>query len=346
VTFAVLAVAAREVIGTVLVVIAARLAAIVVLGVYDRLTRVSPGVTARATRYEAPVRLVVSAGIVVLAVILSLQLWGADAFRWFEPQHIGGRLVAAVVTLGIAALLAILVWEGVNTALDRRLARLSNAGSVADSARLRSLLPLLRAALLCTIIAIIALTALSQIGIDITPLLAGAGIIGIAIGFGAQTLVRDIITGMFVLFENAIRIGDFVTVAGLSGTVERLSVRNIWLRAADGALQVIPFSAVTSITNINRGLGNVALSVTVAYAEDSERIAGALRGIAADMRSDPVFAPLMVGDLDLWIDAVKASGVTYGGLIPCTDAGRTPVQREFNRRLLERFKALGIDLAG
>jgi small-conductance mechanosensitive channel len=112
-------------------------------------------------------------------------------------------------------------------------------------------------------------------------------VIGIAVGFGAQKLVQDVITGMFVLLENAIQIGDWVTVAGLSGNIERLSVRNVWLRGNDGAVHIIPFSAVTSITNTNRGFGNAAVSVTVAYKEDSDRIAGVLSGIAAEMRADP-----------------------------------------------------------
>jgi len=122
------------------------------------------------------------------------------------------------------------------------------------------------------------------------------------VGFGAQKLVQDVITGMFVLFENAIQIGDWVTVAGLSGNVERLSVRNIWRAATTGAVHIVPFSAVTSITNTNRGLGNAAVSVTVANKEDSDRVAEVLRGIAAEMRGDPAFAPSMLGDLTVWVD--------------------------------------------
>ena len=140
---------------------------------------------------------------------------------------------------------------------------------------------MLRAALFVTIAAIVGLTALSEIGVNIAPLLAGAGIVGVAIGFGSQKLVQDVVTGMFVLFENAIQVGDWVTVAGLSGKIERLSVRTIWLRGGDGALQIVPFSSVGTITNTNRGLGTAAVSVTIAYGEDSDRAADAMRGIAA-----------------------------------------------------------------
>ena len=116
---------------------------------------------------------------------------------------------------------------------------------MAQSARLRTLLPLLRSALLITIVVFAGLMVLSEIGINIAPLLAGAGIIGVAIGFGSQKLVQDLITGIFLLLENAMQVGDWVTVSGLSGTVENLSVRTIRLRAGDGSVHIIPFSAVT-----------------------------------------------------------------------------------------------------
>jgi small-conductance mechanosensitive channel len=342
----------RLLVGTVALLVAARLAAIVVLGMLDRAARFSPeltqrlpGAASRAARYHAPARFVMTGLIIATTAIMMLQLWGVGAFRWFEADRIGGRLVSALLTIAVAAVAAIIVWEAANAALERRLSHLSRAGPAAHSARLRTLLPMLRAALLSTILAIVGLTALSEIGVNIAPLLAGAGVVGIAVGFGAQKLVQDVITGMFVLFENAIQIGDLVTVAGLTGNVEKLSVRNIWLRSTDGAVHIVPFSAVTSITNTNRGLGNAAVSVTVAYKEDSDRVAEVLRGVAAEMQGAPDFAPLMLGDLSLWVETVKASGVTLAGLIACTDAGRWPVQREFNRRLQKRFQELGIELS-
>ena len=342
----------RLLVGTVAILVAARLLAIVVFGMLDRAARLSPeltrrlpGAASRAAYYHAPTRFILRVLIVVATGIALLQLWGADAVRWFEPDRIGGRLVSALVTIAVAAIAAIIVWEGTNAVLERRLARLSKAESAAHAARLRTLMPMLRAALLSVILLVVGLTALSEIGVDIAPLLAGAGVVGIAVGFGGQKLVQDVITGLFVLFENAIQIGDWVTVAGLSGNVERLSVRNIWLRGNDGAVHIVPFSAVSSITNTNRGLGNAAVAVTIAYCEDSDRVAGILRDIVDEMRRDPDFAPLVLGDLEVWVDAVKASGVTVAGLIRCSDSGRWPVQHEFNRRLQKRFQELGIELA-
>ena len=187
------------------------------------------------------------------------------------------------------------------------------------------------------------LMILSEIGVNIAPLLAGAGIVGVAIGFGSQKLVQDLITGIFLLLENAMQVGDSVTVSGLSGTVEALTVRTIRLRATDGSVHLIPFSAVTSVTNVNRGLGNASVSVVVNYEEDTDRVSAELNAVAEAMRAEPAFSAMMLSDLQLWgVDKVDGGGVTVSGQVVCTDSGRWPVQREFNRRMKQRFQELGI----
>jgi small-conductance mechanosensitive channel len=336
---------------TVAAIIAARLLTIIVLGTLERTLRLDsathdelPGLNRRIAQYRRPLELVALAVITALCVVVVLQLWGAPAFAWFVAGGIGNRLVSALLTIAIAVVVSIAIWEVTQAVLERHLARAGEGGQY-RSVRLLTLLPMLRSALLAAILTVVGLTALSEIGVNIAPLLAGAGIAGIAIGFGAQHLVQDVITGVFVLFENAIQIGDGVTVAGLSGAVEQLSVRTIRLRAADGALHIVPFSAVTTITNSNRGLGNAAVAVTVAYEEDTDRVAAVLAEIAAAMREDDSFKAQMLGDLKLFgVDQVKPWGVTITGQIACTDSGRMPVQREFNRRLKRRFEAEKITL--
>ena len=342
----------RILIGTVVILIVARLAAVVLLGLLDRaahpsseLSRRFPGLEARTARYRAPVRLLLDLLIAVTTGIVLLQLWGANSFLWFESGRVGARLLSALATIALAAAAAVIVWEGANAALERRLALMSDAGSAAHAARLRTLLPMLRATLFTAIIAVVGLTALSEIGVNVGPLVAGAGIVGVAVGFGSQRLVQDVITGMFALFENALQVGESVTVAGLSGTVEDLSIRAIWLRGVDGAVHIVPFSAVTTISNSSRGLANAVLSVTVAAKEDSDRVCATLRDIAAAMHGEPDFDALMLGDLEVWVDAVKAGGVTLAGKIACAPAGREAVEHEFTRRMQKRFQELGIELA-
>lgn len=158
--------------------------------------------------------------------------------------------------------------------------------------------------------------------------------------------MQDLITGLFLLLENVVQVGDTVTVSGLTGVVENLSIRTIRLRAGDGAVHIVPFSAVTSVTNNSRGAGNASVSVNVPYKEDTDRVGQILKDIAAEMRHEPEYRHLMRSDLELWgVDKVDGSMATIVGQIRCTDSGRWSVQREFNRRMMRRFKELGIEIA-
>jgi moderate conductance mechanosensitive channel len=330
----------------------ARAATIAALGGMDRLTHVATPrenfreIETRANRYYPAVRSLVSAVITFIALMVVFQLWGFDAFAWFRSGQIGATLVSAVLTISVAVIIALAIWESCDAAIERHLASLSRSGRYARAARLTTLLPTLRTVLALSILIVVGMTALSEIGVNIAPLLAGAGIVGIAVGFGSQKLVQDVITGLFLLLENAMQVGDFVTVAGLSGTVEYLSIRTIRLRASDGSVHVIPFSSVTTVTNANRGVGNAAVSVNLAFDEDTDKASHMLVEIAAEMRKDKKFGPMMRGDLALWgVDKVDGSMTTIVGQIECTDSGRWPVQREFNRRMKIRFQEKGVAIA-
>ena len=335
------------------VVVVVRLVAIVLLGGLDRLFRVSPemkdrypGLERRADRYYPMLRGTVSAALTLLGAVLMMQAWGLNALVWFKANALGGRLVSASLTVLIAGAIALAVWEGANGAMDSHLARLTREAQLMKSARLRTLQPMLRTGLLCALVGVFGLTALSEIGVNIAPLLAGAGILGVAIGFGSQKLVQDFITGIFLLLENAMQVGDWVTVAGLSGSVENLSIRTMRLRAGDGSVHIIPFSSVSTVTNVNRGIGNAAVSVNIPIEEDSDRVCDVLSEIATTLRGEQRFSDMMRSDLQLWgVDKVDAGVVTIAGQIVCTDSGRWAVQREFNRRLMIRFKELGIRIA-
>jgi small-conductance mechanosensitive channel len=340
-------------VGTIAVVLITRLVTMVVLSLIDRGFRISPdllqrfpGLEARANRYLPLLRKIVSAVIAVIGFVALLEVWGVDAIVWFYGGQIGSRLLSAVVTIGIAALAAAVIWEASNALMDRQLNALSRDGHYARAARLRTFQPMLRTALFCVIVAVVGLTALSEIGVNVAPLLAGAGIVGIAIGFGSQKLVQDLITGLFLLLENTVQVGDNVTVSGLSGTVENVSIRTIRLRAGDGAVHIVPFSAVTTLTNSSRGAGNAAVSVNVAYKEDTDRAGQILKDIVTEMRKESEYRHAIRGDLELWgVDKVDGAMASIVGQIRCTDSGRWPVQREFNRRMKRRFQECGIEIA-
>ncbi len=335
---------------TALLLIGARLLLIVLTGSLDRALNVPPETAARYPGLEARLRLyhpvltaALRAVVYLLSVLALLQLYGVGTFTWFGETELGRRVVSALGTLAVTLLLALAAWETANAAIQRHLTKLANDQQLARSARLRTLLPLMRSALLITILVVAGMMVLSEIGINIAPLLAGAGIIGVAIGFGSQKLVQDLITGIFLLLENAMQVGDWVTASGLSGTVENLSVRTIRLRAADGSVHIIPFSSVTTVTNVNRGLGNAAVSIMIDYAEDTDRAAAVITDIVAGMRAEPDFGGKMLSDFQLWgVDKVDGASATIAGQVVCTDSGRWSVQRELNRRMKKRFQELGV----
>ncbi|WP_217362818.1 mechanosensitive ion channel domain-containing protein [Roseicella sp. DB1501] len=340
--------------GVTLVVLAlARLAIIAILGMLDRVFRLKPEQTAqlpfleaRANRYYPLLRRGVSLLLGIIAGLAVLQVWGVDVLAWFQDGRLGERLAHTLLLIAIAIVIAVVIWECSIAWMDHQINGMVAQGDYARATRLRTLLPLLRTALLTAIVIVVGFTALSQLGVNIAPLLAGASIIGVALGFGSQKLVQDVINGIFLLLENTMQVGDWVTVSGLSGSVEALSVRTIRLRAGDGSVHVIPFSAVSTVTNTNRGIGNAAVSVTVAFGEDTDRVGEVLKEIGAALREDPAFRNNILDDFALWgVDQVDGATATVLGQMKCTDSGRWGVQREFNRRIKRRFQELGIEIA-
>jgi small-conductance mechanosensitive channel len=237
------------------------------------------------------------------------------------------------------------VWEVSNAAIQRYLTKLSRDAQAARSARVRTLLPMLRTLMSVAIILVVVLNVLSEIGVNVAPLLAGAGVVGLAIGFGSQTLVRDVITGAFLLFEDAMTVGDVVQVGGHSGVVEQLSIRSIKLRATDGSVHIIPFGAVTTVTNMTRDFAFAVLDVTIAYAEDTDRVTEVLREIGKEIRQDTKFKPLIRDDIDVFgVERLADLGVVIRARIKTEPSARWSVGREFNRRIKQRFDALGIEM--
>ncbi len=236
-----------------------------------------------------------------------------------------------------------IVWQLASTAIARPLERL-DGGAVA-SPRARTLLPLLRKVLFIVLAFIVGMVVLSELGVAIAPLLAGAGIIGLAVGFGAQKLVQDVITGIFILIEDAVAIGDVVTVAGIGGLVEDLSIRSIRLRDLSGNVHTIPFSSVDTVTNMTKVFSYYLLDIGVAYREDTDEVAEVCRRIVEDLRADPEFAPFILEPLEvLGVDQFADSAVIIKARIKTPPIKQWFVGREFNRRMKKRFDELGIEI--
>ncbi|WP_343676142.1 mechanosensitive ion channel family protein [Paraburkholderia heleia] len=334
------------------VLLAARMSAIVLLGALSRVfglreeqEKMSFG-QRRAYRYYPALRRIVVAAIWIVTLDLLLHVWGLRPARILALAPIGHMLGSAVLTIVIAVFAAVAIWEFANGAAERRLNAWTDAGDFVRAARLRTLLPMFRTTLLVSILVVVGLTALSQLGVNTAPLIAGASIFGVALGFGSQKLVQDFITGIFLLTENAMQVGDWVTVAGVSGTVEFLSIRTVRLRGGDGSLYTVPFSSVTTVNNTNRGIGNAAVKVQIAHGADLQRAIDTLKDIGAEIRKEDAFKNGILSDFAYWgVDQVDGAAVTLVGQIQCKDSARWGVQREFNRRVLLRFTERGIELA-
>ena len=334
------------------VLVGARVVSIVIFGALARMFDSQDGQTndslvhQHAYRYYPLLRHVVSSVVGVVTVLVLFQVWGANVQVLFESGTIGHRLASALVTIAVAAGVALFVWEAANVTVERRLHQWTTAGDLVRAARLRTLLPMLRSLLFVVIALVVMLTMLSELGVNIGPLLAGASIFGVALGFGSQKLVQDFITGIFLLMENAMQVGDWVTLAGVSGTVEYLSIRTVRLRGGDGSLYTVPFSSVSTVNNTNRGLGNAAVKVSIIYGQDVSLAIATLKEIGASLREDPQFKDGILSDFAYWgIDSVDGSAVTMSGQIQCRDSGRWGVQREFNRRVAQLFQERGIQIA-
>jgi len=299
----------------------------------------------RARAYNPLIRLLIRVVIGIAMLVIILQGWGVNAVGWLLTDAISRSLISAFVSIIITIAVALVIWEASNAWINGRIDHLTELGRTRRASRLRTLLPMLKASIGMVIFLVAGLICLSKIGVNAAPLLAGAGVVGIAVGFGSQKLVQDIITGLFLLLEDAMQVGDVITLAGMSGTVERLSIRTIRLRGGDGSVNIIPFSAVTTVTNQTRDFGYAQISIEVGYEEDLTRVYAVLTDIAKTMRAEPKWGLMMKDDLQIFgLDQFGASALVITGQIRTGPGQHWAVRREFYARVKQRFEAEHIEM--
>jgi moderate conductance mechanosensitive channel len=300
-----------------------------------------PGLDRRANRYVSVLHWLLNVVLWFFAVMVILEAWEIDAMSILATPE-GAAAIGHIVTILITVLVAVVVWEMGDGIVTRHVAP-TDGGTT--SARLKTLLPLMRNVILATICTIAAITILSELGVDIGPLLAGAGVIGLAVGFGAQALVRDVITGAFILFEDQVQIGDYVEAGGKSGTVESLSVRTLRMRDLDGYVHIVPFGEVAAVTNMTRDFGYALIDVGVAYQENTDHVLDVIREVDKEARQDEALAERLVGDLEVMgVHALDASAVTLRVRIKTLAGYQWGVRREYFRRIKLKFDQVGIEI--
>jgi len=301
-----------------------------------------PTLEQRANRYIPILTGLIGAVVYLLGAITVLQAWSVGAFAWLGTD-LGRRMIGNVLSIGLELFVALAIWEVFASAIERYLSGLDDTGTPRRT-RIRTLLPLLRTAMLSVLVVLTSLIILSHIGVDITPLLAGAGVIGVAIGFGSQALVKDIITGLFILMEDQIAVGDVVDVGrDRAGVVEAITIRTIRLRDQTGAVYTIPFSEVTTVKNLTRDFAYVVARITISYKEDIDRVVEILRQVSEQLMADDDLRPLILDPFDYQgVDALDTSSVVLLVRIRTVASKQAIVGRAFNRLVKMAFDAHGI----
>jgi len=234
--------------------------------------------------------------MVVLAVTLLLfDAWHLiNLYQWASSEN-GEKIIGGLVHILLIMVVAVFSWTLMASIIEHRLA-LELSNGIRPSARERTLLTLFRNVLAIVISTITIMIVLSQVGINIAPLLAGAGALGLAISFGAQTLVKDVITGVFIQFENGMNTGEYVTVSGITGTVERMTIRSIGLRDDYGVYHIVPFSSITTLANYAREFGVYRANYSVSRDEDIDHVHEVLHQAVDALKQDEQVKHFLVGE--------------------------------------------------
>ncbi|MCC2597306.1 mechanosensitive ion channel [Pusillimonas sp. MFBS29] len=281
--------------------------------------------------------------IFITVSLVVLDAWQAfDLLAWLNSSS-GRATIAMIFRVAFILLLAAATWTVLASLIEHRLG--ASKGTRKPSEREKTLLMLFRNAAAIMIITMTALIALSQIGIDIGPLIAGAGVAGLAIGFGAQKLVQDVITGVFIQLENGMNQNDVVELAGIFGTVEKITIRSVVIRTLDGGYHLIPFSTIDKLTNHTRDYGYHYGEYNVAHRENVDEAIAQLELAFKDLMQDPELAREVLEEISIpGVTGLTERGFTIRVLIKTTPGNQWAIQRGFNRLVKQRFDAAGIEL--
>ncbi|MEO1422577.1 MAG: mechanosensitive ion channel domain-containing protein [Pseudomonadota bacterium] len=288
--------------------------------------------------------------VLMAARLIVVLAMGAVALDHFNIADVGGYLSspAGRSTLAVGAsvfvllLVSFLLWLALSSWVDYRLN--PDYGSI-PTARETTLLTLLRNAVTIALVVITLMFTLSELGLNIAPLIASAGVLGLAIGFGAQKLVQDVITGIFIQFENAINVGDVVTAGGTTGVVEKLTVRSVSLRDVNGIFHIVPFSSVDLVSNYMRDFSYHVEDMGVAYREDIDTVRTAMEDAFTALKERPEFGPDIIGEMEWFgVQTLADSAVVVRARIKTMPGKQWGIGRAFKEQCKRIFDARNIEI--
>ncbi len=296
--------------------------------------------------------------VAAMVIVIVARIWDLD-FENLASAGVGARIAGRLFEVFFILAAGYIVWELVSLWLNRKLADEQTAAGIdleaeepgggegggAGGSRLSTVLPLVKVAAQVTIITITVLIALGHLGIDITPLLAGAGIVGLAIGFGAQTLVRDVVAGLFFLFDDAFRVGEYLDINGTVGTVERISIRSLQLRHHQGPVHTIPYGEIPKVTNNSRDWVIVKLKFTVPFDTDINKVKKLFKQIGKDIMETPYAEDIIQTFKSQGVYDVNDVGIVVRGKFMAKPGKQWMIRKDVYARVQQVFAENGIEFA-
>lgn len=300
------------------------------------------GAEAEVARTQQAARLtwaLVRLAALTVGVVAILGIWGIDAQGWLSGEA-GARLVRLALVLIIVTALV----EVSGFIIKRLIGGFARRSSdPRRAAQLRTLGPILTGCAQTILVVVGGLTVLTEVGLKVGPILASAGVLGIAVGFGAQTLVKDFLTGLFLIAEDVVSVGDNVQIAGSSGVVEAMTLRTIRLRDADATLHIFPYSEAQVIHNRTKGFSSYLAEIPVSYDSDLDRTLAVIKAVGDGLRADSAFAKMITQPFEvLGVDRLADNAAYIKARFVTEPRAQWDVGREFNRRLKNAFDAEGI----
>jgi small-conductance mechanosensitive channel len=312
----------------------------------------APEAAADHSPYGAIAERTMQALVVIAAAAALVHVWRIDMVAMSNLDTPMTRIARGLLEALVILVVSDLLWQVVRLLIDTRLAGEQPPIDALDDderrrrARLRTLLPVLRNFALFIVLVMASLSALAAMGLHIGPLLAGAGVVGIAVGFGAQTLVRDILSGVFFLLDDAFRVGEHIESGGIRGTVESFSLRSIKLRHLNGQLHTVPFGDLKAITNFSRDWVVETLHVVVTYDTDLDLLEDVVTRVSDELMADPEMAPEMIEPLkSLGVQAMVDTGMQIGLTFKTRPGRQFAVRRAVFSRIKLAFAVHGIRFA-
>lgn len=265
------------------------------------------------------------------------------ATRWWTGLGGAAASLTRIVLIVLVAWLLVAVLQRVVGTLRERIA--SRLDDREAAKRAQTLDRVFRYLIVVVVSLVAGMLVLGEVGVSVAPILGAAGVVGLAVGFGAQSLVKDYFTGFFLLLENQIRQGDVVKIGDHAGMVEVVTLRYVQLRDYDGNVHYVPNGTINTVINMTRDFSNAVMDIRVAFREDVERVMAVMRDVASQLRADPAFAPRILADMEIaGVDSWAESALIIRCRFRTLPLEQWGIKREYLRRLKAAFDAEGIQI--